>query len=329
MVLVYSLSHGHYASSSFRLPNNIMLITYTHPRKTLSMEQAHPIASQILDNVNGKLELKQELMDLEENDKQIVIRSVPLIETTKITVNYPNDKRKIGDMNYPSGKFYINEPCSIVDELWIKFFNSKKSMTNDSIYSLTNTYMQTPSGSVIKEEIQEKDPKIYMKMSDWIEELSTIYKTMYPNKIIYVIHLSCRAIHPDSYTTVDELTRDFENMTFSEKVYGTPDFRPAFHPGVKRSNRFDYMFNIGVEGYERKYIHPSLILTKSPDVKECIDSVRTPDSLSSISSVKSKTSSLSSSDFPSPVNRTIRKTPFTKKANLKHKKMKRKSKKRK
>ena len=267
MVLVYSLHHGFYSGTSFIIPNNILLIHYTHPRKSLDMHQNHAISSKFLDKVDDHLEIKKELLDLEYNDKTIEISSVPAIEITDIKHPYPNDKRYISQMNYPSGKYYKAGPCTEADDILIQFSDMKELRLTeiDSIFAMTNTYMQVPEGSIIKKEVRN----IRILLSHWLEELSQIYKALYPNKIIYVIHASCRSDYKNPYITPNELSNDLDNMSITEKTIKLPDFRNNFE-GIKRKDRLNKLWNTGVEGFTHRYIYPSLSLTKSPNIyRDC------------------------------------------------------------
>lgn len=272
MVLVYSLSHGHYSGSSFIVPNNILLIHYTNPRTTLEIQQNHAFASKFLNKVGDHLEIKKELLELEYNDNTIEITPVPAIEITEMRHPYKIERRFIGQTTYPYGKFYITHPCTEADDLLIEFSYHKddKLAARDSIYSIPNTYMQVPDGSIIKDEI--RDTRILL--STWLNELSEIYKNLYPNKVIYVIHLSCRADITHPYVTSNELAHDFENITVKEKLKDKTPFFIASAEGLKRENRFDALWNIGIPGFTHRQIYPSLFLKKSPEVyRNCDDKI--------------------------------------------------------
>lgn len=262
MVFVCSLSHGGYSGKSFQVPNNIQLITYTHPRLTLGVDNVFPILYQVLNRIgDDTFVIKPEILELENNTSTTntyQIKSVPIIELTSINVPYSHDKRKIGDVYNPKGKFYVNYPCSESEDLKIEF-NKNYTLQMLNEYSIPNTYMQTPQGSVVKDEIQNTR----IQFSSWLNELSEIYKEMYPNKIISVLHLSCRWEN-EPYVSVDELSKDISNMSLSNAIYGRPDFRPQVH-SYSRYEGNKKLYVEGVEGYSRTY-DDSLILTKSRDV---------------------------------------------------------------
>jgi hypothetical protein len=269
MVFVCSLSHGIYSGRSFQVPNNIKLVTYTAPRVYLSIYNTFPILYQILNRVNEReCEIKPEILDLENSssDETYEIKSIPTIEITSIHVPYPNDKRrKIGDKFKPEGKFSFHNPCSETDDLEIEFAGSMPEAARQ--LSTSDTYMQTPLGSVTKKE----NRKTRFPFSIWLNEISEIYKDMYPNKVITVLHLSCRHEQDKPYVSVDELANDLENISVKEDgVIGIPDYRPHFH-GESKRDALKSVYLSGVEGYKR-ILHKSFILTKSPDVKheECV-----------------------------------------------------------
>lgn len=215
MVFAISLSHGEYVGKSFILPNNIRLITYTHPRTFLDGKPADHIFFQVLKHKSGEykrfrdendpLIIKQEIIDLENNSSQDASFEIKCMDSHKSVKQY--NYTAPGTYLYAKGQFYVDEPCSECEDLRIEF-NER-----GGLLAIPGTYMQVKSGETVKREDTREQRILF---SGWIREISDFYKEMFPGKIINLMHLSCRW-EKEPYVSVNELTRDMNMLKLHKK----------------------------------------------------------------------------------------------------------------
>jgi len=275
MVLVVILCHGRYGvggESDVRVPYNIRLIQYTNPRVNLSNNDTFYILNQLIgykgESHNASFFIKPELLDLEINDTSIAILSPPYVKIKAMPRPYPNDRRFIGKIYEPQGKFKIYEPYSKTPNISLAFANEPKR-TKDQILLETKMLKQTKKGSQT-EYYKVDTPRRSIK--EWLDELSSFYEVEYPGKVINVIQLSCRSDTDATYTSVDELADELEAKwrpykNVDDTIYSTSniDYRPGFE-GTSRSEVIAARYN---DNTQFDFIHknPPLILKKSDDVK--------------------------------------------------------------
>ena len=97
MVFVVMLSHGRYSPDGINVPDvkvpyNIRLITYTHPRKVLSADYVEYILKQLLDvetiyDKNYSFKLKREVLNVDLDNTTFILKSPPLLKLIQKTSN--------------------------------------------------------------------------------------------------------------------------------------------------------------------------------------------------------------------------------------------------
>ena len=277
MVLAILFGHGGYNNQpDVTVPYNIRLITYTNPSTDLGPTDLVFILRQLLglDRFENETGLKDNILEIEQNDSTVEIISPPYTKWK------PRTK-----FRKPQGKFTIYEPKSKTSNLYLRIdndsFRTKYSpyLETKLVYEL-NTLTQpirynSRNGNPLpkqKSKILYKGTTLLKNLGEWLKEISCFYEKEFPGKIINVIQLSCR--HTDEtakYTSVDELALDLENkLNLSGPLEGpaTAELPPPNKYGIIgppsiHSGMYEYDYPAE---YDIVYKDAPLILTKSKDV---------------------------------------------------------------
>lgn len=277
MVLAILFGHGGYNNQpDVTVPYNIRLITYTNPSTDLGPTDLVFILRQLigLDRFENERGLKDNILEIEENDSTVEIISPPYTKWKPIT-----------KFRKPQGKFTIYEPKSKTSNLYLRIdndsFRTKYSphLETKLVYEL-NTLTQpirynSRNGNPLpkqKSKILYKGETVLKNLGEWLKEISCFYEKEFPGKIINVIQLSCR--HTDEtakYTSVDELALDLENkLNLNGPLEGpaTAELPPPNKYGIigpPSIHRGFYEYDYPTE-YDIVFKDAPLILTKSKDV---------------------------------------------------------------
>ena len=247
MVVCVILCHGRYNSEKIetdvKVPYNIRLVQYTHPRTPLSPKDAYFILNQLIETTNEDVKhptfaIHPNIIDTEINGSTYSILSPPYIKRIAKTKEYLNDTRVIGTVTQPQGRYKVYKPNSTTPNIDLEFKNEPQRVS-DSVFLETKMIKQLNDNRSITDYYRMESGSRSIGL--WLMELSCFYEKECPGKVIHVFQLSCRSDHLHPYRSVTELGHDFSRLSLEPTLKYGVNYRAGIE-GVKRSKLNEGLF---------------------------------------------------------------------------------------
>ena len=232
MVFTIALTHGHYRKEyggTMTIPHNIRLVLYTNPGTPLNDIESKFIYKQV---IPGGKRFIPSILNLENNDDDTFeIFPFPIIEVLK-PFKIGSRIFEQGERHYPRGQFYMYEPNTTAQNFGIHFGGDFRTFLALQTPSGTIRIPNSNSDNTFIQDIERfiNNGETYNSMGEFLRLISNYYDSVYPGRIVTLLHMSCRV---GDYDTVEELTQKLNVLRLNPNVgHGIGYVRPPPPPGI-------------------------------------------------------------------------------------------------